>query len=293
MTTQIQLTDHHSINALNKRLIIEYLPKCASYFVRDANVNHAHVWFHQGPLDEDGKKTTKGVSIESVLLICAHRLQTHQDGPQACGENDVAIMRIMEAIDILQSRARRRHIDAILKRVDEFSKKGDAYLYCQTIRAFGAGYPTPMPMLRAFHGLISCAKHGHVTLTPADAELFGFAARSEIEKVCAEALKSFVEEGKMPEEPAQETVLAEGVIYHDKAKAALTWRRGAMATIFEIGNLQDSWSAWASLARALVASRVLLSEENLRELENLATSPAAKNGLAELRSYMATCVGVS
>lgn len=52
-------------------------------------------------------KGFNGITLESLLAICEHRLQGCETGPHPCLENDEALHYIGRAIDALQRRTRR------------------------------------------------------------------------------------------------------------------------------------------------------------------------------------------
>ena len=61
--------------------------------------------FHTGEV-ENG--IFNGLTIESLLAVCKHRLETHQKTEFSCMENDVAINHIRQAIEILNQRTAER-----------------------------------------------------------------------------------------------------------------------------------------------------------------------------------------
>jgi peptidyl-prolyl cis-trans isomerase B (cyclophilin B) len=66
---------------------------------------YLHVLFQNGVVPEVGQN---GVTLESLLAVCGHRLQGFQDGKFACDENQEALDHINAAIDALQRRTRAR-----------------------------------------------------------------------------------------------------------------------------------------------------------------------------------------
>lgn len=61
--------------------------------------------FQNGPINEHG---VNGVTQEALLAIVADRLQSFQDGPFACNENQVALTHVRDAMTALQSRTKAR-----------------------------------------------------------------------------------------------------------------------------------------------------------------------------------------
>ena len=66
-----------------------------------------NITFQSGPVPENGMN---GATIEALLTICKHRLETFQSGNFPCMENDVAINHIRQAISILNQRTEDRMI---------------------------------------------------------------------------------------------------------------------------------------------------------------------------------------
>lgn len=66
---------------------------------------HSTVLFQNGPINEVG---VNGVTHEALLAILIDRLQSFQAGPYACRENALALTKLEEAQQWLQSRTRAR-----------------------------------------------------------------------------------------------------------------------------------------------------------------------------------------
>lgn len=67
--------------------------------------------FQNGPIPTSG---INGVTIESLIAICKHRLEGFQSGPFPCRENAQAMVRLQEALDILKGRT----LDRIQRQVE-------------------------------------------------------------------------------------------------------------------------------------------------------------------------------
>lgn len=61
--------------------------------------------FQCGPIAEHG---VNGITQEALLAIVADRLNSFQSGPFACRENEVALEKVQEAMEALQSRTKAR-----------------------------------------------------------------------------------------------------------------------------------------------------------------------------------------
>lgn len=68
------------------------------------------ILFQNGPIPEKGRN---GYTIEALLAICAHRLESFQNGAFACGENASALKHINAAIDELHSRTVKRMLRGV------------------------------------------------------------------------------------------------------------------------------------------------------------------------------------
>lgn len=62
---------------------------------------HSHVLFQNGPIGEVG---TNGVTHEALLAIVIDRLQSFQDGPYTCEDNQEAMLHLDMALCALQRR---------------------------------------------------------------------------------------------------------------------------------------------------------------------------------------------
>lgn len=70
-----------------------------------ASSKFASISFQNGPIGEHG---VNGCHNEDLLAIVLHRLQCFQSGAFPCKENEMAILKIEEAIHWLNSRTRDR-----------------------------------------------------------------------------------------------------------------------------------------------------------------------------------------
>lgn len=61
--------------------------------------------FQNGPIAEHG---VNGITQEALLAIVADRLNSFQNGPFACRENEVALEKVVEAMETLQMRTKAR-----------------------------------------------------------------------------------------------------------------------------------------------------------------------------------------
>jgi hypothetical protein len=64
-----------------------------------------HVKFQLGPVKEKG---VNGTSIENVIDLLIRRLNGFQAGPFSCPSNALAIAKLHEAIEALESRTKKR-----------------------------------------------------------------------------------------------------------------------------------------------------------------------------------------
>ena len=71
-----------------------------------ASFSREIVLFQQGTILETGGPN--GITIESLLAICAHRLQGFQNGPFASANNDTAFHHIKSALRELKKRTEER-----------------------------------------------------------------------------------------------------------------------------------------------------------------------------------------
>lgn len=100
-----ELTEH-KVNPANDQLQIVVLDEPGP-----GNANHSYeiyaphvlqyVRFQNGPIAEVG---VNGVTHEALLAIIADRLRSFQSGPYACKENEMALIKIEEAMHWLHSR---------------------------------------------------------------------------------------------------------------------------------------------------------------------------------------------
>lgn len=63
------------------------------------------VKFQDGPVPEVG---TNGLTLESLMGICAHRLEAFQNGSFPCKENAEALQHLQKAMDALHCRTLKR-----------------------------------------------------------------------------------------------------------------------------------------------------------------------------------------
>lgn len=65
--------------------------------------------WQNGPLMESGKRLPpNGLFVESVIAAAADRIRFYQESPFNCAENAAALGHLEAALDILQSRTKRR-----------------------------------------------------------------------------------------------------------------------------------------------------------------------------------------
>lgn len=88
-------------------LRIEVIEAAHSYIVRSERHGSviAGIDFQNGPIPEKG---VNGLTMESLLAICANRLDTFQRGPHACKSNELALFHIDAALQHLHGRTRER-----------------------------------------------------------------------------------------------------------------------------------------------------------------------------------------
>lgn len=63
------------------------------------------IQFQDGPVPEVG---TNGLTIESLMGICAHRLEAFQNGAFPCEENAIALQHLYKGLEALHSRTLKR-----------------------------------------------------------------------------------------------------------------------------------------------------------------------------------------
>lgn len=108
----------HKVNGLNESLKIEVMDEpgaggaCHHYRVswpqNDQNpegVSGVGIYFQNGPVLVSG---VNGLSQEALLAIVKDRLESFQAGQYACVENDLALNKINDAIEILHERTKAR-----------------------------------------------------------------------------------------------------------------------------------------------------------------------------------------
>jgi hypothetical protein len=104
----------HIVNPVNDKLEIRVLDAPgaggANHEYRIVTVDqrvpqHWHLSFQNGPIAEFG---VNGVTQEALLAIVADRLDSFQNGPFACLENEIALEKVHEAMEALHSRTRLR-----------------------------------------------------------------------------------------------------------------------------------------------------------------------------------------
>lgn len=100
----------HQVNECNKAITILVTDEPGA-----GGANHTYVvagpsfvqtiQFQNGPIGEVG---VNGTTQEVLLAIVRDRLESFQNGPYACDENDTALGAIITAIEALHSRTRAR-----------------------------------------------------------------------------------------------------------------------------------------------------------------------------------------
>lgn len=102
-----RLLNDHIVNPANDRITIEVTDEPGAgganhcYHVRWADTGGVGINFQNGPIAEAG---VNGVTQEVLLTIVADRLRSFQAGPYACRENAIALTKVEEAMQWLQSR---------------------------------------------------------------------------------------------------------------------------------------------------------------------------------------------
>lgn len=114
-----QLTAHRAAEA-DKQITINVLgqPNAAGAFHDyridvdggDRHVPSTAIHFQEGPIQEAG---VNGITIESLLAICAHRLQCFQEGAFPSDENEHALHHVHAALKKLHQRTLDRRIRAV------------------------------------------------------------------------------------------------------------------------------------------------------------------------------------
>lgn len=100
----MEITAHKS-NELNERLKITRSGPDEYSIGIDQTPDVLKIVFQHGPIPTVG---VNGLSIESLLAICADRLECFQSGEFACRENALAITKIEESLHWLHARTRDR-----------------------------------------------------------------------------------------------------------------------------------------------------------------------------------------
>ena len=109
----------HKVNGLNDALAIEALDEpgpggaCHLYSIRtdeprseyQAPAVRTDIAFQKGPIGEVG---INGISNEALLAIVEDRLAGFQSGPFACGSNQMALIHVQSAMDVLHARTKER-----------------------------------------------------------------------------------------------------------------------------------------------------------------------------------------
>ena len=75
------------------------------------------ITWQRGPLRVDGSDVLlppNGAFVETVIEVAKHRLEFYQTTQFRCEENAEAIKKLGEAIEVLQSRIKRREVEGTL-----------------------------------------------------------------------------------------------------------------------------------------------------------------------------------
>jgi hypothetical protein len=100
------ITDHH-INVCNDHIAIVRHQNGEVYVLGPPSGKLTRLFFQAGPVSENGEGIN-GITNEALLAVVLDRLRGFQETPYACRENYLAIEKIKEALDCLQSRTARR-----------------------------------------------------------------------------------------------------------------------------------------------------------------------------------------
>ncbi len=110
----------HKVNGLNDKLGIVVLDEPGAgganhrYCIfrgydtvnQELNANPTcYIDFQKGPIGEVG---INGISNEALLAIVEDRLAGFQSGPFACGSNQMALIHVQSAMDVLHARTKER-----------------------------------------------------------------------------------------------------------------------------------------------------------------------------------------
>lgn len=108
----------HKVNGCNEAITIEAgdkltvggAPACYHVTVREYLVGPSpektfDLPFQDGPIGEVG---TNGLTHEALLAVLIDRLECFQAGPYTCNENMHALVKLVEALQWLQSRTKAR-----------------------------------------------------------------------------------------------------------------------------------------------------------------------------------------
>lgn len=101
----------HIVNPINDRLRITVRDQPGAggahheYQIALPDGSGVRLVFQNGAIAEKG---VNGITQEVLLAIVADRLECFQNGPFACRENEIALEKIQEAMEALQSRTRER-----------------------------------------------------------------------------------------------------------------------------------------------------------------------------------------
>jgi hypothetical protein len=100
----------HEINAINAQIRITSDEEAINYSIRtEAPAPAPSFWtdikFQSGPVADCG---VNGLTNEVLLTVIADRLETFQKGGRSCRENDMALIKVQEALHWLIHRVRAR-----------------------------------------------------------------------------------------------------------------------------------------------------------------------------------------
>ena len=117
MTIEVMACDERGVGGANQRYEITGFDSTGnpSAHEEEGPITKTVVVFQHGNPTPNG---FNGITIESLLAICAHRLAGFQDGPFPCSENEQALTGINLALDALAQRT----VGFIRKKQEEVSK---------------------------------------------------------------------------------------------------------------------------------------------------------------------------